>query len=108
MLSYTQILQSAKKILQVANPSRIILFGSYARGDATEDSDLDLLVIVKNTEGRGRQMVTYRNAIGRVYPGIGVDVLVYGEDEAADPYPGTVLWWAIKEGKILYEAVTGS
>lgn len=107
MLSENQIRDSAKKILQVANPTRIILFGSYARGDATEDSDLDLLVIVKNIEKRGKQMVAYRNAIGRVSPGVGVDILVYHEDEASEPVPGTVLYWALIEGKVLYEAKAG-
>jgi len=107
MLSENQIRDSARRILKVANPSRIVLFGSYARGDASDDSDLDLLVIVKNVEKRGRQMVTFRNAIGRVSPGVGVDILVYGEDEAAEPVPGTVLFWALTEGKILYDAEAG-
>jgi predicted nucleotidyltransferase len=53
LLSESQIIDSARKILKVTNPSRIILFGSYARGEASDDSDLDLLVIVKNTEKRG-------------------------------------------------------
>lgn len=104
MLSEEQIITSAKKILSVDNPSRIVLFGSYARGDANEESDLDFLVIVKNIQKRGRQMVNYRNAIGRVAPGVGVDILVYSEDETLDPVPGTVLFWALKEGKTIYES----
>lgn len=104
MLSDEQIQTSAKKILNVEEPLQIILFGSYARGEATEESDLDLLVIVKDIQKRGRKMVTYRNAIGRVAPGVGVDILVYSEDEALKPVPGTVLYWALSEGKILYES----
>jgi len=52
-------------------------------------------------------MVSYRNAIGRVAPGVGVDILVYSEDEAAEPVPGTVLYWALSEGKLLYESKAG-
>jgi len=104
MLAKGSIESSAKKILNVEEPSRIILFGSYARGDATEDSDIDLLVLVNNPENRGRKMVEYRNAIGRVAPGIGVDILVYSEEEAVNPVPGTVLYWALREGKVLYES----
>ena len=108
MLSEDQIIESAKRILRVSTPSRIILFGSYARGDATDESDIDLLVLVKNCDKRGKQMVDYRNAIGRVSPGVGVDILVYDEDEAAEPVPGTVLYWALTEGKVIYEATAGS
>jgi len=108
MLSEEQIAESAKRILRVTCPSRIILFGSYARGDATNESDIDLLVLVKNSKNRGQQMVEYRNAIGRVSPGVGVDILVYDEEEAAEPIPGTVLYWALTEGKVLYEATAGS
>ena len=34
-------------IISIASPDQIILFGSYARGDNTEKSDLDLLIIIK-------------------------------------------------------------
>jgi len=75
-----------------------------ATTDATDESDIALLVIVKNPENRGRKMVTYRNAIGRVAPGVGVDILVYSEEEASKPVPGTVLYWALHEGKVLYKS----
>ncbi len=39
-----------RRILSVSDPEKIILFGSYARGDNDLDSDLDLLVIIKNVE----------------------------------------------------------
>lgn len=41
-----------RRVLTVATPTRIILFGSFARGDAAEDSDIDLLVVVKETPSR--------------------------------------------------------
>ena len=37
--------QIVAQIVDVAQPEKIILFGSYARGDANEDSDFDLLII---------------------------------------------------------------
>ena len=41
MISEQTIQQAVARLVVAANPSKIILFGSYARGDATEDSDLD-------------------------------------------------------------------
>jgi predicted nucleotidyltransferase len=40
------------KIVTTVQPSKIILFGSQARGDASPDSDIDLLVITKSGENR--------------------------------------------------------
>ena len=45
MISGEQIQQAVERLVAASNPSKVILFGSYARWDATEDSDLDLMVI---------------------------------------------------------------
>ena len=49
MYSYDEIMQFVYIIVEVANPDRVILFGSYAYGNPSETSDLDILVI-KNDE----------------------------------------------------------
>ena len=46
MVSQNTIREMAAKIAERFDPERIILFGSYARGDATENSDVDLLVVM--------------------------------------------------------------
>lgn len=104
MLTPDHIQYAVQKLVAAAQPSRVILFGSYARGEASEDSDLDLLVVENQVENRGEEMVRLRRAIGRV--GIGVDVLVYSEEEVArrGEVPGTVIYWALQEGKTLYDA----
>jgi predicted nucleotidyltransferase len=48
MISEKTIQEAVELLRKAANPVRIILFGSYARGDITEESDLDFLVIEKN------------------------------------------------------------
>jgi predicted nucleotidyltransferase len=45
MISEQTIQQAALALGEAAKPAQVILFGSYARGDAREDSDLDFLVI---------------------------------------------------------------
>ena len=77
MISGEQIQQAVERLVAAANPSKVILFGSYARGDATEDSDLDLMVIEQEVRNAGDEMIRLHRAVGDV--GIGVDVLVYSD-----------------------------
>ncbi|TAJ76973.1 MAG: nucleotidyltransferase domain-containing protein [Gallionellaceae bacterium] len=104
MISEKTIQQAVDRLVAAAKPSKIILFGSYARGEATEDSDLDLMVIEQEVQNSGEEMIRLHRAVGDV--GVGVDVLVYSDKEAArrSQVPGTVLYWAFKEGKVLYDA----
>jgi uncharacterized protein len=107
MLTPKNVREAVNRIRQVAQPSKVILFGSYARGEATADSDLDLMVILPGKPDKVAEMIRLRQAVGAV--GIGVDVLVFSEQEAErrSQVPGTVLYWAVKEGKVLYDATPG-
>jgi len=82
----------------------VIVFGSYARGDADEGSDLDLMVVESEVPSRGEEMLRLSRAIGWI--GKGVDVLVYTEPEFARrcEIPGTAPFWACREGKVFYDA----
>jgi len=60
MISEQVIQQAVRRLVAAANPSRIILFGSYATGTATENSDLDLMVIKRSVENRGEEMSRLR------------------------------------------------
>ena len=53
MISEKTIQEAVERLVAAANPNKIILFGSYARGDATEDSDLDLMVIAHEVPNAG-------------------------------------------------------
>ncbi len=104
MIGTDTIKTAISRLVAAAAPSKVILFGSYASGKATEDSDLDLLIIESHIENKGMEMVRLRNAIGRI--GVGVDVLVYSQEEVDEwgHLPGTALYWALKEGRVMYES----
>ena len=103
MTSKTQIDTAVDLIAKAAHPARIILFGSHTRGDAGEDSDLDLLVIEPEVADRGAEMVRLRRLLRPLR--IPVDLLVYS-DEDVDHYgdqPGSALFWALREGKVVHD-----
>ena len=104
MIDEQTLQQAVTRIVAAAQPSRVILFGSYGRGDADEGSDLDLMVIKPHVDNRGEEMIQLYQVVGSI--GVGVDVLVYSEAEYERRHqvPGTVLYWAHKEGRTLYES----
>ncbi|MGF1546415.1 MAG: nucleotidyltransferase domain-containing protein [Thiotrichales bacterium] len=105
MLTETDIEQAAQRVAQAARDLvKIIVFGSYARGDATELSDLDLLVVEKDADDFTNEYVRLRNAIGSV--GVGVDLLLVpeAEFEKRRHWSSTPVYWAVREGRVLYDA----
>lgn len=105
MLTQQTIAEAVRRAVAAAYaPSRVIVFGSYARGDADEGSDLDLMVIEREVPSKGEEMLRLNRAIG--WLGKGVDVLVYSEQEFSRRagVPGTAPYWAQREGKVLYDA----
>ena len=67
MLPRETIDEMARKIAERFHPERIILFGSYARGKATEDSDLDLYIELDDPGPRGRGWIPIRRMLGEDY-----------------------------------------
>src|ERR1035437_613183 len=63
-----------QRVLSVAQPDRIILFGSAATGKMTRDSDIDLLVIEPSPANTRERSVEIRDAVGDI--GYAVDVIV--------------------------------
>lgn len=103
MTPQTAIDTAVRRVVASSHPSRIIMFGSRAQGTETEDSDLDLLVIEPRVSSKVKEMARLRQAIGNI--GLAVDILVCSEEEVSDwgGLPGTALYWALQEGKVLYE-----
>lgn len=89
----------------VANyqPEKVILFGSAARGDATEESDVDLLVIKQTGETFHDRMVEARKNIQTDRP---MDVIVYTPQEINRALAERRLFirHVLKYGRTVYEA----
>jgi predicted nucleotidyltransferase len=91
------------RLVDALNPERTYLFGSRARGDANTDSDYDLLLVVSERVGPGREMELRANVALRGI-GVPVDVVIVTADYfawmlgAAASLPATVE----REGRLLY------
>jgi len=95
---------AVERLVAAARPKQIILFGSRARGDADDHSDIDLLVIEPFVDDRFEEMIRLNRALkGLVMP---VDLLVVSEQEfeQRSATPGTVEHTARREGRVLYAA----
>lgn len=103
MIEPEQIDEAIRTLAEAAAPERILLFGSYARGDATDDSDLDFLVIASCVEDRAKEMVRLRRALRPLR--VPADVLVYSAEDVErwGNQPGSALYWALREGRVVYE-----
>jgi len=91
------------RIVSVVEPERIVLFGSQAEGMAVEDSDLDILVVMRSDLPRARRAVeVYRALAGLLIP---KDVVVYTpeEVEAWKDVPEAFATTALRRGRLLYE-----
>lgn len=91
-----------RRVLTVAKPDRIILFGSAAKGQMTRDSDL--LVVEPAPKNTRNESVRIRRAVGDVgYP---VDVAVIARErfEETKSVIGGIAYPAQKYGRLIYEA----
>lgn len=91
-----------RRVVEVAKPQRIVMFGSAARGTMGADSDVDLLVVKSGRFQRGRLVdAIYRNLRGAGAP---VDVIVVTPEEV-ERYrddPCLIIAPALQEGKVVY------
>lgn len=94
-------------IVDAADPEQVILFNSRARGDATPDSDVDLVVVEAEPFGPGRDRRAETVRIIRALGGcdVATDILVYSRDEVEywRDSLNNVLARALREGRVLYE-----
>ncbi len=93
---------AVRLLVEVAHPRKIILFGSYARGDETPDSDVDLVVILPSVHNHFSEMIRLRRTLREIR--MPIDVLVYSDEDVRTrgTWSGTALYEALHTGQVLY------
>ena len=95
--------EMVERIVALAHPERIILFGSRSRGNPEPDSDVDLLVVM-DSEGERKKEATV--ALGSAVADLALpkDIVVATPQEIATRgrLRSTVLYAALHEGRVLY------
>jgi predicted nucleotidyltransferase len=91
-------------IVEVADPVRIVLFGSVARGSSGPHSDLDLLVVVPPDRHRRATAQAIYRRLANI--GVAVDIVVVTSEDVEKhrDNPGMVIRAALAEGRELYAA----
>ncbi len=103
MVGMEQIRALSQQIAHEFHPERVVLFGSYAYGTATEDSDVDLLVVMPY-KGKGWRLVG--KIRGRVRPQFAVDLLVRSPEQIRRRLSlgDCFLKEVTEKGRVLYES----
>jgi predicted nucleotidyltransferase len=98
------IQEITRRILSVASPDKIILFGSAAAGAMTPDSDIDLLVVESDLTDRQQKYVRIRRSLrGMGYP---FDIILISKQwfEESKDVIGGIAYPANRYGKVIYDA----
>jgi len=102
MIDKREIERVAILLGNAANASKVILFGSHARGEAHENSDVDLMIIAESDLPRFKRSRKLYSLL-RPHP-FGMDLVVYTpqEIEKAERSLASFVSTVLKEGKTLY------
>lgn len=102
MLKEKEIQNIKDLLVQIYKPDKVILFGSYANGNMSKNSDLDLLIIKKTKSSFYSRATRVRNILNKYkYP---FDILVFTPEEIERwiNVEQSFISHIIKTGKIIY------
>ena len=92
------------RLIEMAHPKQIILFGSYARGKITENSDLDVLIVAGDeVENTRRESVRLRGALKEIEMPIDIVVVRESTFQKLSDTPGLIYEEARRTGLLVYE-----
>ena len=93
----------AERIAKRFHPEKIILFGSYATGTASADSDADLLVVMNCRGSKREKAIEMDVAVSDLGMAKDIIVITSADAERLKGVPGTITSIALSEGRTLYE-----
>ncbi len=103
LVTNEKITAAVRRIVEVARPAKVILFGSAAQGRLHRDSDVDFLVVLDRAAHPRKESVRIRRALRGI--NMPADIVVVGADrlqELADE-PGLIYAEAVRGGRVVYE-----
>ena len=103
MTSLEKLPEITRRILGVSSPQKIILFGSYARGDFGPDSDLDLMVVMDQVDSPRSESVRLRRALRGLLAPVDIIVATSEQLERHKNTIGLIYRVVLTEGKVIYE-----
>ena len=103
MVSSEELNDIIERIVRRFEPERVILFGSYARGDATEESDVDLLVVAATDLPARERFPAIRSVLGDFPAAFDVFWKTPEEYDRWRNVVNHVVYFAEKYGRIVYE-----
>lgn len=102
MITEDKIEEIKEKIVKTISPKKIILFGSYAAGEAKEESDIDLVVIWDSDLNPHKRNLF----LSRLFPkrNFSLDIFAFTKEEAEKlkDIVGTILYEAFHQGRVIY------
>ena len=96
-----------RRVVETAQPLRVYLFGSTARGEAGPDSDYDLMLVVPDDTPEDRRRGGYvRRALRGLDPCAAVDIVIYRKskfEKQATHVKASLPSHVVTQGKLLYD-----
>lgn len=99
-----KLAEAVRRIVEAARPVRVILFGSRARGDAAEDSDVDLVVVEENVPDAAQEAARLYGVLRGLLIPADIVVVTRSKFDYWRDTPGNVYFEAAQDGRCLYEA----
>jgi len=103
MVSMNEIEEFGRRIGREFGAERVILFGSYAQGTPSVDSDIDLLVVANNSLSPSERYSAVRRLLADVPSSFDIIVKTPEEYARRRSVVNHIVYFADKYGKVLYE-----